>query len=241
MWFIKVLTFGASSGYAGELWTVHAWVVKGKHKPQQESFVRDCHAWAIQLQILGWSVSYCIHTSEDQAIMGWDGSHPFLIKLTSFTILVAIWQGSPLLMGFVALFMCICLEDLKTSILVIKHVMSNALLNQCNLLSLLPQWVVHLSLHHMLVCCGGDSEGKLRTIVSAFKALIISTLKWAQCLVQSRDTMCGELKFFDIVFSQQLHSQISSSLVSSTPLLRVEVLLFDENSLQVLRIWWWKS
>jgi protein-S-isoprenylcysteine O-methyltransferase Ste14 len=71
--------------------------------------------------------------------MGWDGSHPFLIKLASFTILVAIWQGSPLLMGFVALFMCICPKDLKTSILVIKHVMSNALLNQCNLLSLLPQ------------------------------------------------------------------------------------------------------
>jgi hypothetical protein len=173
--------------------------------------------------------------------MGWDGSHPFLIELTSFTILVGIWQGRSLLMGFVALFMCVCLEDLKTSILVIKHVMSNALLNGCNLSSLLPQWVVRLSLHHMLVCCGGDSEGKLSTIVSAFKALIISTLKWAQCLVQSRDTMCAELKFFDIVFSQQPHSQISSLLVSSTPLLRVEVLLFDENSLQVLRIWWWKG
>jgi hypothetical protein len=71
--------------------------------------------------------------------MGWDGSHPFLIKLTSFAILVVIWQGSSLLMGFVALFKCVCLEDLKTSILVIKHVMSNALLNGCNLLSLLPQ------------------------------------------------------------------------------------------------------
>jgi hypothetical protein len=34
----------------------------------------------------------------------------------------------------------------------------------------------------MLVCCGGDSEGKLRTIVSAFKALDYFHLKMSTML-----------------------------------------------------------
>jgi hypothetical protein len=45
------LTKLSGFGDAGELWPVHEWACKGKHRPKSESVVRDSYARALQLQV----------------------------------------------------------------------------------------------------------------------------------------------------------------------------------------------